>query len=92
MKRVNSSADITRDLNAAFRTALRTLKKDSDLVATTRSVGFVLPPRFLIKADRTGYQVFVKVSRFDERLLKQDPDSGGLLEYAKKGRSSVRSR
>jgi hypothetical protein len=45
------------------------------VIASEVSAGFLMP----LGEKGKGYQVFVKVMKFDRALLKSDPESGGLL-------------
>lgn len=85
LKSAKSSTDLTRDMEKALNYCRKRFNADKalGLFALDRSAGFILPPRFLVgKCDRTGYQVFVRVARYDEKLLKLVPRTGGLLVHA----------
>lgn len=76
----------SKSIAKGMRKALLELSKDKTLLAHQTSVGFIMetykgPPRagFVPR----GVQVFIKVSKYDEALLKRDHISGGLLEYDK---------
>lgn len=60
----------------------RSLKRvmDDDCLSASSSAGFVAGK----------YQVFVKVMKFDKKLLKEDPESGGLLAYKSHKRKPAR--
>jgi hypothetical protein len=74
-----SSSNIERDVLKALRKARRTIRFEPDLLATEHSAGFILPPKFLVKKHRVGWQVTVRLIRFDERLLEIFPETGGQL-------------
>ena len=62
----------------AWAKATKKLTKDKKMLACCASAGLLRHP-----AKRsTGFQVFVKVSRYDEALLRDQPLTGGLLENA----------
>mgnify|MGYP001603937378 CR=1 FL=1 len=50
-----------------------------NLVATETSAGFVFPPGQKC-GHREGLQVFVKIARYSDDLLCEQPETGGLLE------------
>lgn len=53
-------------------------------IAHEESAGFIVPAKKnqATEGDTTGYQVFVRICRYSENLLKSDPLSGGLLVSA----------
>jgi hypothetical protein len=63
------------DMGKAALRAIRTIKHNRRMTACEQSAGF-----FLAAGSNDGLQVFVKVSRFSRKLLKDWPESGGLLE------------
>lgn len=66
-------------LLAAQDRALRRMREDPEMVSTETAAGTVLPVgRGHRTGTRKGYMVFVKVCRFDERLLAKKPITGGL--------------
>ena len=69
------------DLLRAYDKAVDGMRADGEMTARVVSAGFVLPPKRAIGrgVDRAGFQVFVKVCRYDEARLKADPESGGLF-------------
>ena len=73
--RYRAATDLT--LARAFLRAARLFEKEPCLLATEHDAGFILHP-YVRGEPRTGVQVFVKVSRFDESLLRSEPMSGGL--------------
>ena len=62
-----------------YDATVKAMEADPTLVAVEKSAGFILPPGK--KGTRKGYQVFVKVYRYDETLLTEQPESGGLLMH-----------
>ena len=64
---------------AAYSKAVRKLERDATLRASATSAGFIIP-NGQKRGQRKGYQVFVKVCRFSEELLKSKPLTGGLLD------------
>lgn len=64
----------------AYSRAVKTLQDNEYLVSASRTAGFVIP-NGQKKGQREGYQVFVQVCKFSEKLLKTQPLSGGLLFY-----------
>lgn len=62
----------------AYDRAVKNIDRDEDMSSCAVSAGFIFPggqPR----GKREGYQVFVKVCRFSEELLKREPETGGML-------------
>ena len=55
------------------------LPKDTKVVASETSAGFILYPGGK-RGKREGLQVYVRVAKYSEALLKQKPETGGLLE------------
>lgn len=62
----------------AYNRAAKKFDKDPDLVGTHESAGFIIPDGQK-RGKRKGFQVFVRMVRYDEEKLKADPMSGGLL-------------
>lgn len=62
----------------AYSQAVKKLENDNRLTATEVSAGFIIP-NGQKRGKKTGFQVFVKVHRFSEELLKKDKTTGGLL-------------
>lgn len=61
----------------AYAKAAKRIQKD-DCTKSSTSAGFIIPvgqPR----GPKKGYQVFVTIVKYDEALLNDKPDSGGLL-------------
>lgn len=58
----------------AYSKAVKRLERPG-IVSAETSAGFVIPEGATI-----GIQVFVKVCKFDELLLRKKPLTGGLLE------------
>lgn len=71
----------TESLIKAYNSAIRGMDRDAGMTAKSVSAGFAIPAGQK-RGKRRGYQVFVKVARFDEELLKSDPVTGGLIEMA----------
>jgi hypothetical protein len=66
-----------KSLTTAVNKAFRRMKKD-ELAAAMTSAGFVYFPGSK-RGKRHGVQVFVKVCRYSDELLKKVPLSGGLF-------------
>lgn len=52
--------------------------QEDDCTKSSTSAGFIIPvdqPR----GPKKGYQVFITLVKYDEALLKEKPESGGLL-------------
>ena len=62
----------------AYNRAAKKFEKDPAIVSTHESAGFIIPDGQK-RGKRKGFQVFVRVVRFDESMLKRKPESGGLL-------------
>jgi hypothetical protein len=62
----------------AYSKAAQNLQRDEAMTASATSAGFIIP-NGQKRGQRTGFQVFVKVCRYSEELLKRKPDTGGLL-------------
>lgn len=69
----------SKSIAKGMRKALLALSKDKTLLAHQTSIGFIMDK----EKKGSGLQVFVKLSKYDEALLKKDHISGGLLEYDK---------
>ncbi len=61
----------------AYQKAARRLKRDSDMTAATVSAGMLIP-KGQKRGKRKGYQIFVKVCRYSDELLKRKLETGGL--------------
>lgn len=59
----------------ALETARARLQKQPEMSASMISAGFIYDD----ETKETGVQIFVKVARFDARLLAADIETGGLL-------------
>lgn len=71
---------------AAYKKALNRLARDKRMTATEISCGrdvLVIPGKKQAKTTWEEVQVFMKICRFDEKLLKEKPMTGGLLCYNK---------
>lgn len=68
-------------LRRAFKRALREMKAQKAALASESDAGFVIDRRNSRPAgETTGFQVFVRVCRYDEGLLADMPETGGLAE------------
>lgn len=68
-------------LRRAFKRALREMKAQKAALASESDAGFVIDRRNGRPAgETTGFQVFVRVCRYDEGLLADMPETGGLAE------------
>ncbi len=65
-------------VNRAFAKSLKRIMKDDALVSTQTDAGFVIP-KGQKRGEKEGYQVFVRVIRYSDNLLKLKPLTGGLL-------------
>lgn len=65
-------------VSRAFAKSLKRILKEDNLIATSADAGFVIP-KGQKRGQRNGYQVFVKVARYSDQLLKSKPLTGGLL-------------
>jgi hypothetical protein len=66
-------------LRRAWSEVARRITKDDSTVAAS-DAGFVIPPGQKV-GEREGFQVFVEMRRFSEKLLREEPISGGLLKW-----------
>lgn len=67
----------------AYSRAVKRITKEK-LLSTTQDAGFIADPHNpeawdAKKGKRKGYQVFVKLVKYDEELLAKEPLSGGLV-------------
>lgn len=62
----------------AYSKAVRNLQRDEAMTASATSAGFIIP-NGQKRGQRTGFQVFVKVCRYSEELLKRKNSTGGLV-------------
>jgi hypothetical protein len=74
--RYTPATDVT--LARAYLRAARVYEKDPAVCSTEQDAGFLIIPGDR-GAPKKGFQVFVKVCRYDESLLRKRPMSGGLL-------------
>jgi len=65
-----------QDLLNALDKAVENMDADNHLLSNTHSAGFV----YADEAKTTGYQIFVKVARWEKGLLTFEPMTGGLVE------------
>lgn len=77
MRYSNATGDAV--LRAYNRAAKRIMKDDDTMCAVSTDAGFIIPDGQKGK-PKEGYQVFVKIARYSEKLLKARPCTGGLLE------------
>lgn len=77
-KRIRYNAATGDAVIRAYNRASLNMSADDGLLSTSVSAGYIVGPRDS-DGDRTGYQVFVKVCRYSEALLKSQPETGGLL-------------
>jgi hypothetical protein len=77
---VNMKQATGNALLRAYSKAAKNLKRDATITSTETSAGFIIPIDQK-RGHRTGYQVFVKMCRYSEELLKRKPITGGLLCY-----------
>lgn len=61
----------------AYSKAAKNLTSDEAMSASAVSAGFIIP-NGQKRGKRKGFQVFVKVCRYNEELLEKKPMSGGL--------------
>jgi len=65
----------------AYSKSAQRIQGDKWLTAASTSAGFIIPEGQKL-GDRNGYQVFVRICNYSDKLLKKYPDTGGLLsEY-----------
>ena len=68
-------------LRRAFKRALKEMKAQEAALASESDAGFVIVKRNDRPAgETTGFQVFVRVCKYDEGLLVGMPETGGLVE------------
>jgi hypothetical protein len=60
----------------AMAECFKRLENDSAITAAAHSAGFSFPEK---DGEAPKYQVFVKVCKYSEARLKENPISGGLL-------------
>ncbi len=74
---------VTEDsILAALKKAGAKMRKDPAITSTEQTAGFILPDG-QTPGQCEGVQVFVKVYRYSQPLLKAEPLTGGLLANAK---------
>lgn len=73
------------NLIKAYSRAVKAMSSDERITEHSESAGYLLNIEY--SNERTGFQVFVTISRFDEALLKSNPTSGGLLKCANESSS-----
>ena len=76
--RVGHRVFLNRAVIRAYSKATKRLLADKELTATSESAGFIIRDGQK-RGERTGIQVFVKVCRYSDRLLREQPMTGGLL-------------
>ena len=62
----------------AYSKAVRNMENQPIAASCAVSAGFIFKPGQK-RGMRMGYQVFVKVCRYSDVLMKEDPLNGGLL-------------
>lgn len=63
----------------AYNKAAKAVAKDPNLRATVHDAGFIIPVS--IRGEfAEGYQVFVKLVKYSEGRLNENPLTGGLAE------------
>lgn len=62
----------------AYSKTVKRIENDKSMLASQVSAGFIFSPGQK-KGHKIGYQVFVKVCRYNDELLAKEPDSGGLV-------------
>lgn len=68
-------------LRRAFKRALKEIKSQEAALASESDAGFVIVKRNDRPAgETTGFQVFVRVCKYDEGLLVSMPETGGIVE------------
>jgi len=77
-KRLRLDMATGRAVMRAYVRAINVLESDQGVTASQHSAGFVMASRQK-RGARKGYQVFVRVCRFDEELLSRNRMTGGLL-------------
>ena len=72
-----------KKLVRALNRGIKTLSQDWEVTAVEREVGFMIVPHKQKKGCPPPHvdkvQVFVKVYRYSDSLLKSRPETGGLL-------------
>ncbi len=76
-KRIRYRDASVATLRKAWSLAINRLIEDGRLESASSDAGFIIEAG---TKPKTGFQVFVKVSRYDESLLRSHPVTGGLLE------------
>ena len=69
---------VLRAYNKAAKKIQQRTMSGGDVLESTEAAGLIFPPGQK-RGHKEGYQVFVTVSRYSDALLKEQPDSGGLL-------------
>lgn len=68
----------THSIKRAYSAAVKKVQSHETIQESCYSAGFIIPDG-QPKKSRKGFQVFIKVCRFDEKLLESHPLTGGLL-------------
>lgn len=63
----------------AWSESCRRISEDDSMTVAATDAGFVIPTGQKT-GEREGFQVFVEMRRFSEKLLREEPISGGLLK------------
>ena len=69
-------------IRIAWTKAIRKLCKDPQLLAAELDAGFIIPTGQK-RGRRRGYQVFVRVCRWSEEMLRDQHITGGLLHLSR---------
>jgi hypothetical protein len=88
-KRIRYTTATGNSLLRAYAKAAKVFTTDHAVCSTEQDAGFIIVPKSLGE-PATGFQVFVKICRYDEALLRRDPLSGGLLVHASPLRKAKR--
>lgn len=78
LKIENMKTPTTHSIKRAYSAAVKKVQADKLILESCCSAGFIIPDG-QPKKRRKGFQVFIKVCRFDEEWLALSPQSGGLL-------------
>jgi hypothetical protein len=62
----------------AYNRAVKEIQSKSCISGSHTSAGFIIPVGQK-RGERKGIQVFVEVARWSEKLMKERPETGGLL-------------
>lgn len=79
-KRITYRVATGDSLLRAYGKAAKRFAEDPALCSTTIAAGFIIVPKDKRGEPAKGFQIFVKMCRYDESLLRRDSMTGGLLE------------